>query len=450
MRFCTTEKKKRPQQANQTKSKSKKINAIVSEKKDFKMISRRVAANEADRKVVPNYNFTDAQQSTYPKAWFDKPENAAKKPPMRIPKAGADLPKLRNTVILGIKDANLSISVAKAYVWALMLKNKEELSEKWESFGRVIGNEKDKITIDNLCDMEESADPLVILDGNNGTSADDGWIFVFICSTYRLCKTDNPTYLRTLTANVNNILRKQNAPNGVTAAQIIAHHKSWLSDRWYTALMAVVDMFLVKFPKNKYSEARVGTIISRFKDCAGLDDLIYLKEITGKTYLEIKSWIWTSSVADEFERILKDDEEIDEDHSYMPYFMELRLAKKSPYSSTSNPSLHHWVHVVGCCLSQARSRNARMVKDVYVGTITKVGALFGYALINAVSEDEAAAQLNTPKNSNGAEWFAWFAGKKKTLPDSVRAKLKKIWEKFGDSRPQSIGAYLHAYPIELL
>lgn len=441
-------------QANQTKSNSTKIKRIVSEKKDFEMSVYRIAKNPADRTEIKDFDIAAFEQKpNYPKAWFDRPKNAAKKPPMRIPKTDADLPKLRNTVILGIKGANLSISVAKTYVWALMLKNKEELNGKWESFGRLIGNDKDKIAIDNLCDMGETADQLEILDGNNGTSADDGWILVFICSIYRLCKNDNPTYLRT---QVNNILRKQNAPFDVTAAQIIVHYRSWVSDHSYLALMAVVDMFLVKFPKNKFSEARIGTIISRDRDCAGLNDLRYLKEITGKTFPEIASWIWTKSLADEFSRLLKDNEEIDEIHSYMPYFMDLGLSDKSPYTSTYNPNVHYWVHVVGCCLSLDRSRNARTVKNAIIRErlLISHGAVFGYALTVALPEDEAAAQrddnVNPPKNSNGAEWLAWYKGQNQILPDSIRAKLKKIWGKFGNSRPQSIGAILHAYPIDLL
>jgi hypothetical protein len=54
---------------------------------------------------------------------------------------------------------------------------------------------------------------------------------------------------------------------------------------------------------------------------------------------------------------------LDKVESYAPYFMDLGLAKKSPYSAVTSPNIHYRAHIVGCCPNNERSKNARFVGE---------------------------------------------------------------------------------------
>jgi hypothetical protein len=56
---------------------------------------------------------------------------------------------------------------------------------------------------------------------------------------------------------------------------------------------------------NQFAEARVGTLIFRFKDCVALVELDYVKNITGWTLPTVAQWMWVKKVANKLDRINK-------------------------------------------------------------------------------------------------------------------------------------------------
>lgn len=50
----------------------------------------------------------------------------------------------------------------------------------------------------------------------------------------------------------------------------VTNFKKWIAYQPYVKVMSVVDMFLNEFPYHAFAQARVGTIVTRFKDCSAL------------------------------------------------------------------------------------------------------------------------------------------------------------------------------------
>jgi hypothetical protein len=121
---------------------------------------------------------------------------------------------------------------------------------------------------------------------------------------------------------------------------------------------------------NQFAEARVGTLIFRFKDCVALVELDYVKNITGWTLPTVAQWMWVKKVANKLDRINKTGQEFDQADSYYPFMMELRLCEKSAVSATVNQNMHYFV--IGTTLGFDRSKNARMIGECDVTNIMQL------------------------------------------------------------------------------
>lgn len=100
-------------------------------------------------------------------------------------------------------------------------------------------------------------------------------------------------------------------------------YKSWLTYSPFVKIMAATDMYLNEFPTHPYALMRLGTIVTRFKDCSMLVACNYLAEILGMTFPEVAQWIWTHTCAKQFNQVLVSGQQVEEARSYSMYFMEL-------------------------------------------------------------------------------------------------------------------------------
>ena len=122
-------------------------------------------------------------------------------------------------------------------------------------------------------------------------------------------------------------------------------------------------MFWVKFPNHSLSKLRVCTLNSRFKDCSTISEIKHLSQVSCRKIGDILKYAFSASVRDEIESIGRAGEEFNAEDSYFPYMRELRLSKRSPYSSTENVHLHNWICTFGALLGSERSFNARIVSE---------------------------------------------------------------------------------------
>lgn len=156
---------------------------------------------------------------------------------------------------------------------------------------------------------------------------------MYIASIYRICNIDREEYRARIVEAVNTRIRGRGSPDPITVVDIYGTYRSWLNDPWFCSMIAFVDMYMAKHPKHPFSEVRLGTITSRFKDCSALMDLSFLCEILGGDVGTTGSWVWSQKLRDDLVRLNKDHEEADRVDSYTPYMMEIQLSPKSPYSA---------------------------------------------------------------------------------------------------------------------
>lgn len=121
-------------------------------------------------------------------------------------------------------------------------------------------------------------------------------------------------------------------------------------------------MFFHKFPGNKLSTFRIGTTGSRHRDCAALMSYGYILDVLGmKALTEFMDWVFIPKVGDEIERIMDNDDELEQLDSYFPYQIDMGLVTKSKYSASMNPHFFCLVHMVGALLRSQRSMSARHI-----------------------------------------------------------------------------------------
>lgn len=369
----------------------------------------------------------------YPSECFEA--NPGRKPALNVAKTSLTFDELRETVAHGIKHKNIDCMAAAAYLYALMENNPERLDDAWISFGREIGAAGSTITIANLVNVIETVET-VSYESMLGVSAkDDQWIVVYLCAMYRIAdKIDNGSRAK-IVESVKRELKEKHAPDYAIVNQF-GHHP------FNRQLMAAMDMFFVRFPNNNFAHARIGTMTSRFHHCAALNDLLYLKEVSGLDFSEIRQWIWLETLESNLEVLLHPDNEIDDKHSYMPYLWDLNLSTRSPYSSAICPNLHRWIHVVGCCLGSARSVCSRMLNgDSEI--IPKHAIVFGFAL--KIMKESSTTKTETPKNLCGKEWFIWYINQNRQLNDDVIKTIRPVFKTFNRARDNTIGKFLYTF-----
>lgn len=144
-------------------------------------------------------------------------------------------------------------------------------------------------------------------------------------------------------------------------------------------LFAVLDMYFNMFLKSKYAKLRVGKIVLSYKDCSALALAAHGATVMQKTTRGFARWLMTDALRKDLFRINVPYQEVSIPYSYMPYFMPLKLSEKSPYSASANPSLHMFVHLVGCAYGVKRSINAIFVTPEGIKSILSNVYLCVYA-----------------------------------------------------------------------
>lgn len=312
---------------------------------------------------------------------------------MKLPKVTdvLTLAALRNSVRSRIGTVELGIHEAVLYVDLVFRKTKMVLASEWTSFGRSIGDVTLPVGLENLYDRIDDDVNIDLASGAPVTpEACDHWLVMYIMAVYRVCQIDREDYRQIVVAAVNAKMQSRGSPAGVDILTGSGFYKSWVANPWYRAFAAFIDMYLVKNPDHPLAEVRIGTILSRFRDCSALMDLTYVVKILGINFSELTLWIWSKSLAMDFIKINKSNEEVEITDSYTPYMMDLRLTGKSPYSASTNPHFHFWVHVIGTCLGIVRSQNSRIVGYINQNGLALSAMVCGYAFHNRT---EAARQF---------------------------------------------------------
>lgn len=432
---------------------------------------------------VLNINLDDGQETTYASAFFAANPNRA--PPVRIPLSPpGETIELMIGAILGVGQNALDIGIALRYIWLCFERIKVRLEQNWVSHGVNIGVAGAEVTPRNLL-FHVAGDPGVeYVVANPGTPGQWVRALLMVLSPIRLNPQLRRDYLDTLTTRYKSVIeefagtRVSEAP-GTFALQ----HTAWVQNVNFLRLASALDMFLYNYREHEFAKLRYATVTTRFRDCAGVGDLRYILEAQSLTMMEFSQWVWTASIADDLERVLKPGEEIDKKDSYTPYIASMRLCVKSPYSATANPNLHIFVHAVGCAGMRTRSINARMVGDVNLtdtvanaavlayargsrydlqpeyyrhGSVmapkprratTEEGSVAGTLDFDLLSDGGLVEGMQKAAEPDGAAphlWWQFIVSNKSMVPAYIMEPMYAAWNKIGVVRAGTIGEHLKA------
>lgn len=385
--------------------------------------------------------------SVYPSVWFAAEANAGRKPQITMPATGENrsLAAMRASISQRVVANTLSLAECMLYLELAIANRPETLTENWTSFGRTIGARGEPVSLTSLYERVNSDAPINLLVGGNVTERDDLWLLIIIVSIYRVCNIDRADHRQRVCNEINARLRSLGGPANIDISVVCFNCIGWGRDLSFCALIACIDMYMVKLPRHPLAEIRIGTKTSRFRDCSAITDLTFLCETLNADFTEVAAWMWSKNLNDDFKRVRHQGEEVDKPDSYTPYLRDLRLSPKSPYSTKSNPHLHFWIHIIGVCLGSTRSQNSRIVGDINIAGLSQMGMICGYAYL---SRSEAADGTDPPRQPNslcGDEWYDWYKDAKFEVPDVVNRLMSGIWGRLNQTRERTIGRYAKTY-----
>nr|AMJ52364.1 nucleoprotein [Riverside virus 1] len=395
----------------------------------------------------------------YPSAWFA--QNVNDKPTiMMIPDASVTREQLHAAIRAGLLTGTVDHRFVVRFLYNEFNLVPGLLNSDWRSFGRNLGNRGERIGPSSIIVPREQESVPALVAGNG--LMDDQEVLrciILICSVYRAGPISRVDYRDQVLENVGNLLTPLGMDQDTDIGDIIDKCKQWIAYQPYVQMMATIDMFLNEFPFHPYSQARIGTIVTRFKDCAALIATRMITQCLGLKFPEFAEWIWTSRCADQFERIIKGDEEMDEPRSYSMYFMDLGLSSKSPYSASVNLDLHYFFHTLGVSAGLERSKRARVVGDPEVNNIISNAVVMHYVMGRFATlsqqfgvdgegdelEDENNRPMpeGEPQEKDSSLWLAYIMKNKGKVPDYIVRKVATEWEQNPACRDGTIGKALY-------
>jgi hypothetical protein len=109
---------------------------------------------------------------------------------------------------------------------------------------------------------------------------------------------------------------------------------AWPLDESYMKIVAVIEMFLNRFPENSQSVLKTCMLRSHFKDRTTLMSVGYFSNLVNLTdESHFLDWLYTEKQALEIVSKMNANEEIMEKCSYFPYQADLWLVNKTFYSA---------------------------------------------------------------------------------------------------------------------
>ncbi|UNP59544.1 N protein [Rhizoctonia solani rhabdovirus 2] len=280
---------------------------------------------------------------------------------------------------------NYKLQDAKIILNLAMTNFEAELKEDWTSFGQKIGEKGKPVKPADIVQLQ-STEIVQNLDQQNDHDACDIYkkdipgILVVYLTAYRISTLNrNAQNDSTYVKDVISRIITQAVALGYDFKEALWTQMrdvavTWPEDQDYRVAVAAIDMFMNRFKDHQYGKIRVVTLTSRLKDCTIFGTILWFSKLFNMPTNEAFEYLWTEQLAENVERIYKDKNELDQEHSYTPYGSAMGLFQVSPYSARINPHLHHFVNLVGAC-----NMDTRAFKSVVLDSGT-FSAVYDYAL----------------------------------------------------------------------
>lgn len=228
---------------------------------------------------------------------------------------------------------NLKINDVKIFLYIYFKGREVDATEAWTSFKVKICETSHKVTPMSLVKAEDAQTTGSENVSGNATEKDDLWMALYLCTIYRVSYIQYEDHRNVILGRLEDQLKTMIEDFGnfdIHRSEIYSKYKHFVNDSEYVKLIACCDMFYYKFKTAPEAILRLGTLSSRFKDCASLLTFRHLGEVMGYTDPdEILDWIFVKSLAEKVDRMMKGTEELDNQYSYLPYLSDLQLTTQS-------------------------------------------------------------------------------------------------------------------------
>lgn len=405
---------------------------------------------------------------TYASAYFLAEKT---KPKVNIPEMTLDNQSYFGTIYANIKGGTVTVKQATAVLWEYLGTLKGRLSADWVSFGMKIGSKDTDITARDLLEATTVSPSCLAGSDENPANHDvTKWVMLMLMAPFRINSGLRTEYRGPLMNRLGLLINEISPhPGTFTFSSYLTGKGMWDQDKDYSKVVSALDMFFSKFPEHEDAKLRVCSISARYKDCAALTGVEYLRNLTGTSYGEFMMWIFTQGPADDIVRLFKKGEEIDKADSYLPYIASMKLAAKSPYSASVNPSIHYFIHFTGGLMGQKRSINARMAGDANLLDPLINAMVFAYAkhvrvnwgmkfrikgttsVLKTASEagddgetrgGSRAEDTPEPENADPRYWYRYILGYGHRIPADIENRCASMAVNITNARKDTIGQYL--------
>lgn len=412
---------------------------------------------------INDFRIATDRKISYPNAWFE--QNPGKKPSIAVLRISSEhYNQTYGYIVRKFNKGTLVPDEAVAFIWATFAKYPVKIDDDWTSFGLEIGKKGEKVELADLANIEWSDSKFVYeeKDAIEPTEDDLRDLILNLLFIYRYA---NSSELNDYKDNIRERAEKliMNTTIFPNLKQNLVKYHNFLGTQAYVSTVAFVDMYFHRFPQHSFSKARIGTVTTRFKDCSVLASTKAIADTLGCTLQKLSVWIWTTGARDDFLRINKADQEIDEDYSYSMYFMELGLSRKSPYSASVNYNLHLFYHAIGCGMGIPRSVHARFVGNPEAGGILQNASVVVYAynitndfqfsfmpramagVKSKFTKDLTKVTLENskiPEKADPIQWVNYIKTQNNCVPELIKSHAVNRWRIIRETRSGTIGEYL--------
>lgn len=320
------------------------------------------------------------EEPEYPGDWF---KTHRCKPKWEVTTYEGTKQELAMVVDNFLVTASLPVEVAVYLMYTVGLDIKEKLTEDWSSHGIPIAKKGDEICPWDL--LTVTLKPEGALPGKSEGVAPRKLetLMAIVTIIHRIIVAEDrgtDHYRSEVVSKCANLLSQP--PYSCADANLPGTgglYNHWKASRSYLTAIAALDMFFTEFPMSKHAKLRMGTIPSRYKDCAIINSISQLEVASNMKVDELFCWCFLEILVRDVIRISMGGQELGEKRSYTPYMSDMGLSKRSPYSATLNANLHVWCHCVGTFLGSASSPRARIPREVSRNDIIRVAEILGFA-----------------------------------------------------------------------
>lgn len=407
----------------------------------------------------------DKEPVEYPHRWFIS--NPGRKPYFMYTKSTTPDREIAGAVFRSLQTQAPDIGLAIDFLVRVLPKYEGKVNEEWTSYGRKLSGEGHKVNPMSLIEAVATGDPV-----DRGTVGPADYpeinvIYLLTCiyrlSLLRAKGTEDMYYnkvrdrckvLGNGICTTDELRILESVPEGCS---------SWGSNPAYRKLMAAIDMFLTKVNHEVLSPVKIGTVVSRGRDCGVWGDIIRLQELIGQNTHGALKWLLAPSVMEELEAISSPAEQSWDYYGYFYYMSDLGLTKKSPYASGANPRLHFLCNATALFLDGKAAPTTQWIEAANLNSLLCAAIHAAYALrapehlrpifgatvdeqtmiIDILTEQQQATvsadgQAEPPR-SEWAAWMVYYQGKDWQLTDNMKEWAKRFVSTITAPRDNSIG-----------